>query len=82
MLPAQVAGFSLPLCSRGTVEEISISNISFLCTEVLLGENSPFTQREEDVLSIGFHSIAHFSISAMAIRSTQQSGMHQSRCSF
>jgi hypothetical protein len=41
--------------------------ISSLWTEVLLGGNSPFTQREEDVLSIGLHSIAHFSISAMAI---------------
>jgi hypothetical protein len=36
---------------------------------VLLGGNSPFTQREEDALSIGLHGIAHFSISAQAIRS-------------
>jgi hypothetical protein len=35
---------------------------------VFLGGNSPFTQREEDALSIGLHGIAHFSISATTMR--------------
>jgi len=34
---------------------------------VSLGENSPFTR--EDVLSIGLHGIAHFSMSATTMRS-------------